>query len=214
LNSRIDSFGTRTAKKEMGQTHFEGSIHPGETKILNYPVRVEKAVPMSLPPAFATYMDVFGETKELNSNSVYIVPKTEMALIGTLGIESVNNTDREAVISLTLFNKEKIAIENVKAQIVLPKGLTAINGSTEFEFSKMGSREAATRSVVVKASQDGEFVFDCSYSGENTGQRKCPQAMLRFKEENITVLVGAITILAVIALAIYIYIITREAYSK
>jgi len=102
----------------------------------------------------------------------------------------------------------------VKAQIVLPEGLTAINGDTEFEFGKIGPREAATRSIVVKASQDGEFVFDCSYSGENTGKRECPQAMLRLKEENIAVLVGSVIILAVIALAIYIYIITREAYSK
>jgi len=212
FNNRVREAGTRPSRKEIGQTSFSGIIYPNQTKTISYTIRVKKAVPMSLPPAIAVYKNAFGETETLSSNSIFIYPKQGAELTSTIGIEAINQEKKEAILSFTIFNKEKAPIKKIKAFLEPSTGLEILNGNSKIELGELGARQAYTQKITVRAISQGSYSIGCTYSAKDVPEKKCEKARLSFKEENPVLVIGAIVVLSAIAVVIYFYIATREEY--
>ena len=214
LNNRVEEAGTRPARKEIGGTHFEGVILPGKSASINYTIRVEKAVPMSLPPGHAVYFNAFGEKESLSSNLVSIYPKGEPELKATLGIESIDHSKKEAVLSFTVFNKERIELTGIQAGVLLGEGLELVGGKSEIAIDRLGPRQAFSAGLSVKAAEDGDYAIGCAYSLQELPEKQCEPVIVSFKEENPLFLVGAVIALVAIAAGIYFFLLTREEYTE
>lgn len=213
INNRIEKAGTRPVRKEIGETHFNGVIGGGKTRVLNYTIRVEEAVPMSLPPAIATFHNVFGERETIKSNLVFIYPEEQPEIKAALNIESINHSKKEALLSLTLFNQEKTTIQNTTGKILLGDGLELINGRTELNIESLAPKSAQSIKARIKAPKAGDYSVWCEYSaGEQTSE--CAQTTISFHQEETIFLLGAMALFVIITIAIYFFIQTREEYSE
>lgn len=214
LNNRKELAGTRASRKEIGQTHFEGVIKPGETKTLSYTIRIEKAVPMTLPPAIASYKNAFGEDSQISSNLVFIYPKSQPEINCVIGIESIDHSLKEARLTLTVFNKETVELSNIKIRLLPGKGLELVEGSNETVLPSLEPKQAKSINVRVKASEQGEFSIGCTLSAEGLEEKECTQITISFKEENPFLLVWATIVILTITTTIYFFIHTREEYGE
>ncbi|MEM0359895.1 MAG: hypothetical protein QXK06_00980 [Candidatus Diapherotrites archaeon] len=214
LRSRKEMAGITTARKEIGQTSFAGIIAPGEKKILSYTVRVENAVPMHLPPAYAKYSNVFGEEEIIKSNLVFINPAEEPRLTTTIGIESVKNQPREAYLVVTIFNREKIPVSNAKIRLETENGLEIVEGSQSMEIPSLEPKQAKSFTLKAIAQTQGKFQINCTFSADGLKEKPCEPATVFFREENPVLLAGITILLLAGGGAIYIYLHTRKEYGR
>jgi len=213
LNNRIVEAGTRPSRKEIGDTHFEGIVHSGETAEISYTIRIELPDPMGLAPGVAVYKNAFGESETITSNQVFIQPKAGIEVSGSIGIESVELASKEAVLSFTLFNRERaLAAQGLEASILLGEGLELVEGSSEINAGSIEPRQAFTATLKVRAASQGDFSVGCRFKGTGISERECEPVTLSFREENPALLIGATIAILVIGGAIYLFIHTREGY--
>ena len=215
LNSRVVEAGTRPSRKEIGETHFEGILYPGKTAEITYTIRVEKPDPMGLAPGVAVYKNAFGESETITSNQVFIQPKAGIEVSVSIGIESVDQAGKEAVLSFTFFNRERtLDAGGLQASIILGEGLELAEGTGEIAAGSIEPRQAFSTSFKVKALEQGDFTVGCTYSGNGIPEENCEQVLVSFREENPALLIGATIAILVIGGAIYLFIHTREEYSE
>jgi len=213
FNNRKELAGEKAARKEIGQTRFEGLINAGETKTITYIIRIEEAVQMSLPPAIASFTNAFNETKSLTSNVVLIEPMGEPRLNTVIGVESIDNDKKQAKLSFTVFNKEIVDIKNIELVIETGK-LTVLEGTTEHSVNSLEPKQAETITLLVQSAEAGEFPISCNFSAEGLTEKNCESVTVSFYEEDPTLLIAATIVIALLAVGIYLFIQTREDYKE
>jgi len=214
FNNRKELAGETAARKEIGQTRFEGVINPGETKTITYTIRIEQAVQMSLPPAIASFTNVFNESKSLSSNIVLIEPIREPRLNTVVGVELVNNDKKQAKLSFTVFNKEIIDVKDIELAINLSTDLMVSEGETEHLIDSLGPKEVKTIILLVQAAEPGAFSVGCKFSAEGLTEKECEPVTISFREEDPTLLIATTIVIALLAVGIYLFIHTREDYKE
>ena len=190
-------------------------MYPGKTAEITYTIRVEKPDPMGLAPGVAVYQNAFGESETITSNQVFIQPKAGIEVSVSIGIESVDQAGKEAVLSFTFFNRERtLDAGGLQASIILGEGLELAEGTGEIAAGSIEPRQAFSTSFKVKALEQGDFTVGCTYSGNGIPEENCEQVLVSFREENPALLIGATIAILVIGGAIYLFIHTREEYSE
>ncbi len=211
FNNRKELAGEKAARKEIGQTRFEGIINSGETKTITYTIRIEKAVQMSLPPAIASFSNAFNETETLTSNVVLIEPIGEPRVNTVIGVESIDNDKKQAKLSFTVFNKEIVDVKDIELTADIGK-LTVLNGVPEHSIDLLNPKQAETMLLSVQSTEAGAFSIGCKFSAEGLTEKTCEPVLISFREENPTLLIAATIIIALLAAGIYLFIQTREDY--
>lgn len=197
-----------------GETGFEDTIQPGETKIITYHIKPLRGVSILLPPAVMTYTNIFGEkvTQEsdraflnveappFNVKGAFLVPKNRINVNEAISVRWV--AQNEGIESLNGLNA---------TFSVSPTGNISPSTLTIGEISPSNS---VSQNFALAFSQPGTYTLECVLSPayDPTITTNCQSAVIEVVPDNwgITLLFSLLLLGIAIAVYAYIYILPER----
>lgn len=197
-----------------GETGFEDTIQPGETKIITYHIKPLRGVSILLPPAIMTYENIFGETVTLESTRAYLnVAAPEFNVKGAFLVPKNRITVNEAISVRWVAQNEGIeTLQGLNAQFsVSPAGNISPSTLTIPEISPSNS---ASQNFTLAFAQPGTYTLECVLSPayDPSITTNCQSAVIEVVEDNwgITLLFSLLLLGIAIAVYAYIYILPER----
>lgn len=191
-----------------GQTGFEGTIEPGEQKIITYLIKPLRAVQILLPPAVLTYTDIFGETVTQESTRAYLeVAAPEFNVKGAFFVPQTQVRVNEPVnVRWVAKNEGLTPIDGLRvAFTVKPNGV--ISPST-IEATHLTPSEAQSRDFTITFEKAGTYELGCllTSAADPALKTDCESAAIEVVENDTLLPLAFSVLLLLIAMGVYAYI--------
>ena len=191
-----------------GETGFEETIQPGETKVIAYKIKPLRGVSILLPPAIMTYTNIFGEKVTLESTraflnvaappfnvkGAFLVPKNRINVNEAISVRWV--AQNEGIESLNGLN----AVFSVS-----PNG--NISPSTLI-IGEISPSNSVSQNFALAFAQPGTYTLECVLAPayDPTITTNCQSAVIEVVPDNWGITLLFSLLLLGIAIAVYAYI--------
>ncbi len=192
-----------------GQTYFDGTVEAGQTVEFSYVIKPRLLGSIRPPPAILHYKNEFGEQESITSNLVeikirepeirvesFIVKAEEKAIIG-----------QPLYLDLAVKNVGSDPLYDLAVELQLAEGLV-LSSAQGSGIKALGPNQTKLLPFAVTSSSPGRFAIGCTiaYTDLNAEESLCEESFVVFEQPGISELVYGGIVLAVIAVAIYLYI--------
>lgn len=198
-----------------GETGFQGTILPGETKKLSYNIKPLRAVSILLPPAVLTYTNIFGETIVKESTRPFLlVEAPEFNVRAAFLIPQVRvNVNEPVQVQWVAQNDGIVPVTDLKVTYtVYPEGTINPSSTT---IDSLSPAKAVTQNFSVTFAKPGIYTLGCYISPRTdpTLSTNCQSATIEVIEPNtgITLLFSLLLLLIAIVVYAYIYVLPQRA---
>jgi hypothetical protein len=192
-----------------GQTYFEGVLDPGEDAVIEYIMRPRVLGPMIMPPAVASFENVFGELETISSNFLTLqINEPEIKIDAFILKESeINRTGEQTELTLAVKNLGRDRLYNIAVFLDLPEGLRLVREPRGL-IEDIGAGETKYLDFAVVASEAEEFSIGCRivYLDLDITESYCRKTPVVFEAVAVhpTAIIGMV--LVAIAVIIYLYL--------
>ena len=189
-----------------GETEKSSWVAPGGEIAMEYYIKANVAIRMSLPYAIASYKNTFGEVVKLASTMPDLdVKGIEQKLFALLLTESsTSKTGERTKVTIAVKNKSTEAIRDVFVSISLPNEI-ALEGTNAKSIPIIEPNESISLAFYVSAQKPGAYRVGCNLLYDSV-PFACEKITLTFEELGISYAIVAGAVLLAIGLAIYMYL--------
>lgn len=191
-----------------GETGFQATIQPGQTKIITYKIKPLRAVSILLPPAVLTYTNIFGEK---------IVQESTRAFL------EVNAPEFNVKAAfLVPQNRVKVNESTSVRWVVQNEGITPLQGIDAFFFVKpegtitpnfanigqLSPSDSQSQSFTLSFDKPGTYELGCKLTSsvDPTLTTDCQSVTLEVVEDSAAITILFSLLLLLIAVSVYAYI--------